>query len=138
MGLVYANIELSNSVDVGMCKRGIIGTEEVRQMTVHAMVDTGSVMLAINEEIKWALGLDEVEPKRLSRLADGQVVEFEVVGPIQVAYEGRICNTNALVLPGDAEVLLGAIPMEELDLWVNPNRNVLTPIHPEGQLMTLK
>lgn len=138
MGLVYANIELSNSVDVGMAKRRLIGEDEVRRMVVHSMVDTGSIMLAINEEIKWALGLDEVEAKRLSRLANGQVIELEVVGPVQVSYEGRVCNTNALVLPGDAEVLLGAIPMEELDLWVNPNRNVLSPIHPEGQVMTLK
>jgi hypothetical protein len=36
------------------------------------------------------------------------------------------------------EPLLGAIPMEEMDLWINPARNVLTPIHPEGPLMMMK
>jgi hypothetical protein len=33
---------------------------------------------------------------------------------------------------------LGAIPMEEMDLYVNPGRNELLPVHPEGPIMSLK
>ena len=35
-----------------------------------------------------------------------------------------------MVLPGDNEVLLGAIPMEDLDVVINPRRQELE-LHPE-------
>ena len=138
MGFVYANIELANGGDIVLAKRHLIGDEEVRRMPLNIMVDTGSIMLAVNEEIRDYLGLDEVEEKRLSRFADGRTMELEVVGPVEIHYEGRICTTNALVLPGDSEPLLGAIPLEEMDLWVSPNRGMLVPAHPDGQIMILK
>ena len=47
MGHVYANITLLNSVDVVLAKRGKIPNEEVRQMNVKALVDSGAMMLTI-------------------------------------------------------------------------------------------
>ena len=94
---------------------------------------------AINEEIRQALGLPIID-RRPSQLADGTRIELPVAGSIVVRYAGRFCTTNALVLPGDSDVseLLGAIPMEEMDLWISPARNMLTPVHPEGPVMSLK
>jgi clan AA aspartic protease len=138
MGLVNTEIELVNAIDSGLSKRNLIGKEEIRRMPVTLLVDTGAIMLVINEEIRDYLGLDAIEGKRLSRMADGTRIELEVVGPVEVHYQGRICITNALVLPGDAEPLLGAIPMEELDLIVHPASQTVAPAHPEGQVMMLK
>jgi hypothetical protein len=45
------------------------------------------------------------------------------VGPVRVAYQGRSCFVGALVL-GDA-VLLGAVPMEDMDLIMHPARQRL-------------
>jgi clan AA aspartic protease len=137
MGLTYANIELVNGDDITFAKKGIIGKDEIRQITVHAMVDTGSIMLCINETIKEALGLDVVGRRR-SELANGEILELDVVGPITVRYLDRDCVTRAILLPNDSEPLLGAIPMEEMDLYVNPGRNELLPVHPEGPIMSLK
>ena len=137
MGLTYANIELVNGDDFTDARRGRIGKDEVRQLTVHTMVDTGSIMLCINNTIKEALGLLHFGTRR-SQLANGLIVELEVVGPIIVRYLDRDCSTNAIVLPDDQEPLLGAIPMEEMDLYVHPSRNELLPMHPEGPLMSLK
>ncbi len=137
MGLTYATLTLVNAVDSGNAKRHIIGQEEVRQMPVRFLVDTGAAMLIINEEIRDMLGLDEIEGKRVSRLADGSRVELNVVGPVEVHFEGRLAMCNALVLPGDEEPLLGAIPMEELDVVVHPLRQTLEGAHPEGQVMAL-
>ena len=137
MGLTYANIELVNETDASDFRRGRIGEDEVRQMTVHAMVDTGSIMLCINETIKEALGL-EITGKRRSQLANGVILDLDVVGPIIVRFLDRDCVTRALLLPDDQEPLLGAIPMEEMDLYVNPGRNELLPVHPEGPIMSLK
>jgi hypothetical protein len=46
----------------------------------------------------------------------------------------------ALVLPGDAEPLLGAIPMEDLDVCINPLRQelVVNPDSPDYATTILK
>ena len=137
MDLTYANIELVNQADAEDYRRKRIGEDEIRHITVHAMVDTGSIMLCINESIKEALGLDIIG-KRRSQLANGQILELDVVGPVVVRFLDRDCVTRALLLPDDQETLLGAIPMEDMDLYVHPGRNELLPVHPEGPIMSLK
>ena len=137
MGMIYANIELLNATDVELAVRNQIGEDEVRHVKVSCLVDTGSAMMVINEEIRVALGL-RIRDKRPSQLADGTKIILPVAGPIEIRYQGRFCTTNALVLPDDSEVLLGAIPMEEMDLWLNPTRQILTFAHPDGPVMMLK
>ena len=135
--MTYANIELYNADDLAYVRKGIIGEDEVRQITVKAMADSGSVMLCINESLQKVLGLPFRKKKR-SQLTNNTVVELDVVGPVIILYLDRECSTNAIVLPDDSEVLLGAIPMEEMDLYVHPSRNELLPVHPEGPIMSLK
>jgi clan AA aspartic protease len=137
MGLTYANIELRNADDLAYVRKGIMGADEVRQMTIRTLVDTGSIMLCINETIKDVLGLPFFSMRR-SQLANGLTLDLEVVGPVIVRYLGRDCSTNAIVLPDDQEPLLGAIPMEEMDLYVHPSRNELLPMHADGLLLSLK
>ena len=137
MGLTYANIELQNAQDEGQFRRGQIGEDEIRQITIHAMVDTGLIMFCINKSVRQVLDVP-IRSKRRSQLANGQILELEVVGPVIVRFLDRECSTNALILPDDQEYLLGAIPMEEMDLYVHPGRNELLPLHPEGPIMSLK
>lgn len=137
MGMVHANIEIFNAADLELADRLQIGEEEIRRIEISCLVDSGPVMLTINEDIRDALGL-RIKDHRPSQLADGTRIMLPVAGPVEVRFEGRFCTTNALVLPDDNEPLLGAIPMEEMDLWINPNRGMLTPIHPEGPVMSLK
>jgi clan AA aspartic protease len=137
MGMIHANIELLNATDVELAERHQIGEDEIRRININCLVDTGSAMMVINEDIRAALGL-RIRDQRPSQLADGTRVMLPVAGPIEVRFEGRFCTTNALVLPADSEALLGAIPMEEMDLWVSPMRQTLTFVHPEGPVMSLK
>jgi hypothetical protein len=51
------------------------------------------------------------------------------VGPIEVRFAERACFTGALVL-GD-EVLLGAVPMEDMDLVVSPAMRTVT-VNPDS------
>jgi clan AA aspartic protease len=113
MGLVYADIELINAGDLAMARRHIIGEEEIKRMTVNMLVDTGSVYMCINETVQEQLQLSVVE-KRKGQLADGSVVEYDVVGPIEVRFKNRRCVVDAMVIPGDNELLLGAIPLEDM------------------------
>ena len=137
MKSVYANIELLNGGDIALFRSQYIRKEDIRQVNINMIANSGALMLTINEEIREALGLKIID-HRPSQLADGTRLTLPVAGSIEVRYEGRFCTTNALVLPDDNEPLLGAIPMEEMDLWISPARNLLTAVHPEGTVMSLK
>jgi clan AA aspartic protease len=131
MGLVYAEIELTSVDDIVLHRRGFIKENQIKQTTVTALVDSGAYMLAINETIKTQLDLPLIE-KQFSRLADESIIELEVVGPVDVRFENRSTTVRAIVLPGNAEVLLGAIPMEDMDVLIDPKnqRLVVNPEHP--------
>jgi predicted aspartyl protease len=70
------------------------------------------------------LGLSKVDTQMIE-LADGSYQTKDVVGPIEIRFENRRANVDAIVLSGDSEVLLGAIPMEDLDVTVNPKEQKL-------------
>lgn len=139
MGLVYADVELINGYDLQSAKRNIIGEEEVKRMHVNILVDTGAYYLCINETIQEQLGLAFIE-KRKGQLADGSVVEYDVVGPVEIKFKNRRCNVDAMVLKGDNEPLLGAIPLEDMDVLVHPLRQelIVNPEHPYFAQMKLK
>ena len=139
MGLVYANITLTNYEDTVLAKKGLIKKEKVRKMETKMLVDSGAYMMAINETIKAQLGLETIE-RRKAELSNGSIVEFDVVGPIKVLFKNRMATANALVLPGNTEPLLGAIPMEEMDVLIHPTKNelVVNPEHPIMAQLSLK
>lgn len=139
MGLVYADIELINAIDLGLAKRNMIAKDDVKHITVSMLVDTGSVYMCINETIQEQLQLSVVE-KRKGQLADGSVVEYDVVGPIEVRFKNRRCVVDAMVIPGDNESLLGAIPLEDMDVLIHPQRRelIVNPEHPYFAQMKLK
>jgi clan AA aspartic protease len=139
MGLVYADIELINADDIVLAKNNIIGQEEIKSMHVNMLVDSGAFMMAINENIQAQLHLP-FKQKRKAQLADGGVMEYDVVGPIEVRFKNRQATCNAFVLKGDAEPLLGAIPMEEMDVLVHPTRQELlvNPEHPYYAVLKMK
>ncbi|HEY0544184.1 MAG TPA: aspartyl protease family protein [Pyrinomonadaceae bacterium] len=131
MGLVYADIELISGRDLVMFGEGLITEDKVKRMTVNVLVDSGALMLTINEEIQTQLGLQQVD-SRSAQLADGTLIKLPVVGPVEVRFANRRSSVDAMVLPGDAEPLLGAIPMEDMDVLVDTQqrRLVVNPEHP--------
>jgi predicted aspartyl protease len=88
MGLVYTEIELINGEDLALQRHHIIGEDEVKRMMVKALVDTGSYMLCINEEIQAQLQFPIVE-KRKAETADGRILEFDVADNVQVRFKNR-------------------------------------------------
>jgi hypothetical protein len=139
MGVVYAEIELINTVDAENARRHIIGEEEIRRMRLTMRVDSGAYMMAINETIQSQMDFPFVE-KRKVVLASGQVLVYDVVGPIDVRFANRRAICTAFVLPGDSEPLLGAIPMEEMDVLIHPKRQelVVNPEHPNYAVLKMK
>jgi clan AA aspartic protease len=129
MGLVYADLELINTTDLILEERGYIQPTQVRRVRVDALVDSGAFMLAINENIREQMGLTKTD-EREAVLADGTIKRMEVVGPIDVRFANRKTVVYAMVLPGECEVLLGAIPMEDMDVIIDP-RNQRLSVNPE-------
>lgn len=118
MGTVHAKIKLDNP------KRA-----SLKAVEVDALVDTGSLFLCLPEEVRLQLQLEESSKKEVTT-ADGKRCLCPYVGPVRVQFENRECYVGAVVL-GD-EVLLGAVPMEDMDLVVIPSvrRLVVNPLHP--------
>ena len=139
MGLIYADIKLINGEDLVLARRHIIGEEEVKEMTINVLVDSGAYMLAINENIQAQLQLPVIE-KRKAQLANGSIEEYDVVGPVEVRFKNRQSTCRAMVLPGDNEPLLGSIPMEDMDVLIHPLRQelIVNPEHPYFAQMKMK
>ena len=117
IGLVYADIELINPKE-----------QTLRPMKINALVDTGAITLYIPEHIVLQLKLEALEQREVTT-ADGKKRLVPYVGPVQIRFENRNCFTGALVL-GDS-VLLGAVPLEDMDLVINPRLQTIT-VNPES------
>ena len=117
MGLVYAEINLSNPRKVG-----------IEAITVKSLVDTGALHLCIPEHIAIQLELEELY-KREVTTADGKKHLVPYMGPLTLKFKNRGCFTGALVM-GD-EVLLGAVPMEDMDVLVSSAKQTLI-VNPES------
>jgi len=131
MGLVYAEIDLLNGGDVYLQRKKLLDEKDVKQVRVNALVDSGVYMLSINETVRAQLDLPFIQ-KQFGTLADETLIEVDVVGPVEVHFENRSTTVRAIVLPGDAEILLGAIPMEDMDVLIDPRQQklVVNPKHP--------
>ena len=118
MGYVRARIELANAKDPAG-----------KAMRVTSLVDTGALLLCIPGRVAVQLGLDELD-RRAVRMADGTLRTVPYMGPILIRFENRRCLAGALVM-GD-EVLLGAVPMEDLDVLISPlmRKLVVNPASP--------
>jgi len=131
MGLVYAEIQLTSIDDMVLHRRGFLEKEKIKQVRVESLVDAGAYMLSINETVRAQLDLPFIE-KQMSQLADDTLREVDIVGPVEVRFENRRTTCDAVVLPGEAQVLLGSIPMEDMDVIIEPREQKLmvNPKHP--------
>ncbi len=112
MGLVHTEIELSNARD-----------DRLEPINIVALVDTGPTYLCIPEHVALQLELP-VQDRRGVTLADGRERTVDYVGPVRVRFGNRQCLVGALVLGN--QPLLGAIPIQDMDLVVHPSRHMLT------------
>ncbi len=112
MGHIFAEIVLSNPRKA-----------EAHSIPVRALADTGALMLCLPEHIAIQLDL-QTESTREVTVADGRSMKVPYAGPVKIVFENRMCFVGALVM-GD-EVLLGAVPMEDMDLILQPSLQKVT------------
>jgi clan AA aspartic protease len=95
---------------------------DLAPVKVAALADTGSLHLCIPEHVQIQLELEEIDKKEAT-LADDSRKLLPYVGPIEIRFGNRVGFVGALVLGN--QVLLGAIPMEDMDLVVIPSTRTL-------------
>ncbi len=102
---------------------------DLEPVEVNALADTGSTFLCIPEHIANQLNLKATSEKEVTT-ADGLHKKCPYVGPLHVTFENRECYVGAVVL-GD-QVLLGAVPMEDMDLVTIPKTRqvMVNPLNP--------
>lgn len=105
MGLVRTRLTLTSPV-----------RPDLAPIVLDALVDTGAVHPCL-PPMGAQLDLAELEQRTVT-LADGSTQRVSCVGPVKTSFSNRSCFTGAMVL-GD-EVLLGSIPMKDMDLVVRP------------------
>ncbi|HEY4393111.1 MAG TPA: retroviral-like aspartic protease family protein [Polyangia bacterium] len=131
-------IKLTNSYDEENVNRGHIPADQVRSTEIEALVDTGATMMVLPADAVAALGLLPAGYRKV-RYADGRVAEVPWVSGIRITILGRDTVINALVEAAGTTPLIGQIPLEELDLLVDPKSRELrvNPASPDAPLLDL-
>ena len=112
MGIIYADVRLANDARA-----------DLEEINASALVDTGTLHLCIPEHVALQLQLSQRQPREV-QTADGKSHLVPYVSPVRISLLGRECVTGALVFGN--QVLLGSIPMEDMDLVIEPSRQKVT------------
>ena len=121
MGLIKAKVTLSNPKDPSLAP-----------VEVQALADSGALHLCIPEHLATQLQLEELYRRKVTTAeGKGKETVCPYVGPVEVKFENRGCYTGAIVI-GD-EALLGAVPMEDMDILLSPARRtvIVNPQSPD-------
>jgi hypothetical protein len=110
--------------------------DEIRTLTVRAMPDTGAWTLGINEDTRQQLGL-VIEETSESTLADGKTDTYSVTEGVKIQWKNHSTVLPAVVMPHAKDILLGALPLEAMDLMVDPVREQLVGVHGDQPLHVL-
>jgi clan AA aspartic protease len=135
MGAVMTQLTLWNCADLELCHRGALKVEEVPIERLEALVDTGATTLVLPIDVCRRLRLRPLRTTQVA-LADGSLCEMTWVRGVWIEILGRGMTCDALAAPEGTTALIGQIPLEGLDLVVDPRSREVrpNPAHPDGPL----
>ncbi len=122
MGKVIVTIKVTNYLDLGIRELGL-SKRKPRSAEVEALVDTGATRLYLNPSVIKKLGLRKTDTVR-SFTTNGEALRFKY-SPVQLELMGRKENFDVVEIPESVPNLLGQVPLEVLDLVVDPKRQRL-------------
>ena len=137
MGEVKVSVKITNAVDLGMFRRNLMPREEIRSVTVEAVVDTGAVRSCIPVDLKEELGLETIRHIN-AQMANGQTESVELTDAAYIDILGRVATESFVVL--GSEVLIGQTALESTDLLVDCNRQkvITNPDHPNSAVIRIR
>jgi clan AA aspartic protease len=125
MGKTFVDVEVENSFDLQLREATGDSRRKLRREKVRAFVDTGSALLCLPKSTIRKLGLRFIRSTEV-RTGNGKV-DRGIYGSAQITILGRQCDAEVMEIPEDVRPLLGFIPLESLDLVVDPKSNRVTP-----------
>jgi clan AA aspartic protease len=122
---VKVEILVYNFIDEELSKLGIKRADEIRRLKVPVIVDSGATTLTLPEDKVEQLGLRLIR-KVKTRYADGRITEKWIASAARVELLGRSATTDVIVEKKDTKPLLGHVPMELMDLTIDPKLGKVT------------
>ena len=134
VGRVVVTVGVENVEDRKRADHGEISDDQVRRIAVEALVDSGATFFCLPGSAIEQLALDFDRTKE-TRTITGPLT-MSIYGGARIEVQGRACRVEVLALPEGRQPLLGQIPLETLDWWVDlaKRRLVGNPEH-GGQWM---
>lgn len=131
MGRLVLDVTVENVEDLWRAKRGEIPDEQVRRLTVPALVDSGATFFCMSESLVQRLGPPFNRERETRTVTDasatgGRHYTLRVYGGARLKVQGRDCDEEVLALPEDRQVLLGQVPLEKMDWWIDLTNRRLT------------
>ncbi|MBF0236295.1 MAG: clan AA aspartic protease [SAR324 cluster bacterium] len=128
MGKLIVKAKLTNAGDVAVAERGFISKEQIRSVEINGLIDTGAVLVSLPENIVNELGLPVVDHRPV-KYANGKVESRPIAGGLLIEIQGRTAETRCIVNTSTDVVLIGQIPLEEMDWMVHPAGQCLVSGH---------
>ena len=137
IGEVRVKVKLTNALDEGLVRRGLLTADQIRSYEADALVDTGAIRSVLPKHVAQKLGLATVRKTRAT-YANDQTEEVDVTEPVGIELMTRRTSEETLVL--GSEVLIGQTVLESLDLLVDcANLRVVgNPAHPDQPIIKMK
>ncbi len=126
MGRVLTTAKLTNVFDQDRAKAGELQPREVRTVEVEGLVDTGATMLVLPGDVVQKLGVPLVREVTVT-YANGGKAQRSIARGIVIEIQGRDAIVDAIVEPEAKTVLIGQVPLEVMDLIVDPKKATLGP-----------
>lgn len=135
MGMIKKKVKITNSADLVKSKAGIIPADKIRSVEVEAIIDSGARMLCLPADLAEVLGLEIVD-KRTVRYAIGDKDIKNIGSAVKFELMGRQTECRVLIEKTGAPVLVGQIPLEDLDFLIDMTKEDLV-VNPESPFMPM-
>ena len=138
MGRVVIEITVENLDDLHAARKGAITPDKVRRVTISdALVDTGATYLSLPAYVIRELGLSKAFTKRV--MTSRGPADADVYDAIWLTIQGRSCTLDVMEVSDGVPALVGQLPLEHLDLVVDPMRQKVigNPAHGGEQMYDL-
>jgi predicted aspartyl protease len=135
MGRVTTEATVENLKDIWDVERGMIPPEHARKLIVpDAIVDSGATLLSLPTRLIQQLGVEKTGTRNVTSSAGPR--EAAMYEAVRLTIQGRWCTVDVMEVPNSVPTLIGQIPLEHLDLVINPSSRTLTgnPAH-DGELV---
>jgi predicted aspartyl protease len=117
VGRVVVDMHVESADDLSLVALGLLTPDKVRSLDVQALVDTGTTYISLTTSDIVKLGLRRVR-RRTARTAAGPMVQ-QIWSAVRITVEGRDCLIEVAEVPDGSPALLGQIPLELMDYWVD-------------------